>query len=283
MENNILKAACFAGGGSFGAYTVGLLSKNKPDYNVAYGCSTGSLIAPFAVLGEWELLKNVYTSVTSDKIFKVNPFYKNGIPNFFRIIKRLICKQMLGDTTNLYNMIKEVFTIEHYNKIKELNKDVCIVVTSITDKENPCKYIYLSEETYDDFCFYMWASTCVPIVCSLAIKDEMEYIDGGITDVIPLTKALTDGYKNIDVYTYDQEEESKFRSKTKNAIHLGARTYTITRDRISSLGFELLKLVYLKDKNINIKKYYPPYKLGKNALLFNKEKMNEWFNLGYNS
>jgi hypothetical protein len=40
-----------------------------------------SLIAPFAVLGEWDLLKESYTNVTQDKIFKVNPFLKNGMPS----------------------------------------------------------------------------------------------------------------------------------------------------------------------------------------------------------
>lgn len=274
-------AGVFSGGGSFGSYTVGLLNKNKPTYDITYGCSTGSLIAPFAVLGEWDLLRDCYTNVTQDKIFKVSPFYNNGLPNLFIIIKRLIFNKTIGDTSKLFDLIKSTFKIEHYNKIKELGKDVCIVVTNITDKDNPCEYKYLSKETYEDFCFYMWASTCVPAVCSLPIKNNVEYADGGITDVVPLIKALDDNVKNIDIFTYDYPD-TRYRSNTKNSIHLLTRCYKIMRNQIYNVGFDSLKMLY-DDKNIIIKRYNPPYKLSDNALIFDKEKMTEWYNLGYNS
>lgn len=282
MEKEIKRACCLAGGGSFGSYTVGVLAKNKPDYQMAYGCSTGSLIAPFAVLGEWELLKYNYTNVTSKSIFKVNPFYKNGSPNLFVIIKRLICRQMLGDTTNLYELIKKTFTIEHYNRIKEQGKDVCIVVTSVTDKLSPCKYIYLSKTSYEDFCFYMWASTCVPFVTSIATLNGEEFTDGGVTDPIPLYKAIDDDYENIDVYSYEIPE-SVTRTKTKSVFHLATRVYNIMRSVISKNGFVMAGVMKDENPDIKIKHYHPPYLLAPNALIFDKEKMLEWYNLGYNS
>jgi len=282
MEKEIKRACCLAGGGSLGAYTVGVLAKNKPHYDIAYGCSTGSLIAPFAVLGEWDLLKHNYTDVTSENIFKVNPFNKKGRPNLFVIIKRLICGQMLGDTTNLRELIKKTFTIDHYNRILELNKDVCIVVTSVTDKINPCKYIYLSKTSYDDFCFYMWASTCVPMLTSLAILNGEEFIDGGVTDSVPLIKAIDDNYDNIDVYLYNTPE-TIIRTPTKNVFHLAARCYNIIRSVMSNNGYTLANIIKEENSNIKIKTYRPPYKLANNSLIFNKEQMLKWYNLGYNS
>jgi NTE family protein len=278
-----MRAGVFAGGGSFGAYTVGVLAKTQPIYDVTYGCSTGSLIAPFAVLGEWELLKDNYTNVTAKNIFKVNPFLKSGFPNIFVIIKRLIFNKTLGDTTNLRELIKKNFTIEHYNKILELKKDVCIVVTSVTDKFQPCKYIYLSKTSYEDFCFYMWASTCVPMVTSIAIKDNCEYVDGGVTDVIPLFKAIDDGFESIDVYSYDEPGESNFRTETKNPFHLAARCYNIMREVISNAGFVNAYLEMKNNTGIKIHRIHPPYKLAANALVFDKKQMLEWYNLGYNS
>jgi NTE family protein len=277
-----MRAACFAGGGSFGAYTVGVLHRYTPEYDITYGCSTGSLIAPFAVLGEWELLKESYTNVTQKSIFKVNPFYKNGMPNIFVILKRLIFGQMLGDTTNLRTLIKDIFKIEHYNRILELKKDVCIVVTDVTDKVEPCKYIYLSKTSYEDFCFYMWASTCVPMVTSLAIKDGHEYVDGGVTDVVPVYKSMDDGCSSVDVYSYNVPEESRYRTKTKNVFHLAARSYNIMRNVISTNGFACVRLEQ-RDMEIKLQLFHPPYKLGANALVFDKNKMNDWYNLGYNS
>ena len=84
-----------------------------------------------------------------------------------------------------------------------------------------------------------------------------------------------------NVFTYDYPD-SRYRSSTKNSIHLITRCYKIMRNQLYNIGFDSFKMLY-DDKNINIKRYNPPYKLGDNALLFDKGKMNEWYNLGYNS
>lgn len=68
---------CVSGGGAYGAYSAGVLcgwseTGTRPTFDVVTGISTGALIAPFAFLGsEYDpLLKQFYTGVTNDDIFK---------------------------------------------------------------------------------------------------------------------------------------------------------------------------------------------------------------------
>ena len=65
-----------SGGGANGAYGAGLLSGwtqsgSRPDFTIVTGISTGALTAPFAFLGAGydELLKEVYTTTSTEKIF----------------------------------------------------------------------------------------------------------------------------------------------------------------------------------------------------------------------
>jgi hypothetical protein len=74
-----------SGGGSFGAFGAGILngwsaSGTRPTFKMVTGISTGALIAPFAFLGQDydEVLKQVYTSVTTKDIMQPKSFFMSG-------------------------------------------------------------------------------------------------------------------------------------------------------------------------------------------------------------
>lgn len=76
-KRNVL---CLSGGGSFGAYSAGVLvgwSERgvRPEFDVVTGISTGALIAPFAFLGpKYDAqLKRFYTELESKDLYKVRP------------------------------------------------------------------------------------------------------------------------------------------------------------------------------------------------------------------
>ncbi len=78
-DRNIL---CLSGGGSFGAYSVGVLvgwsqRGDRPCFDVVTGISTGALIAPAAFLGpKYDAqLKLFYTTAESKDIYKVHRFW----------------------------------------------------------------------------------------------------------------------------------------------------------------------------------------------------------------
>jgi hypothetical protein len=89
-----------SGGGDNGAFGAGLLlgwtaAGNRPQFKAVTGISTGALIAPFAFLGnEYDyVLKDVYTNVTKEDIFKP----RNLIAGFF--------KDAMADTTPLWTLL----------------------------------------------------------------------------------------------------------------------------------------------------------------------------------
>ncbi len=71
---------CLSGGGSFGAYTAGVLNGwtergDRPQFDVVTGISTGALIAPFAFLGSQydNHLTELYTAVESRDLYMLRP------------------------------------------------------------------------------------------------------------------------------------------------------------------------------------------------------------------
>ncbi|MCE9533348.1 MAG: patatin-like phospholipase family protein [Planctomycetes bacterium] len=78
-DRNIL---CLSGGGSFGAYSAGVLvgwseRGDRPSFDVVTGISTGALIGPCVFLGpKYDAeLKQFYTTVESKDIYKVRRFW----------------------------------------------------------------------------------------------------------------------------------------------------------------------------------------------------------------
>ncbi len=81
-ENSTIDALAISGGGSNGAFGVGLLSGwadsgTRPTFSLVTGISTGALIAPFALLGPdyEEPIIRMYTTVTTKEVFKKRSFF----------------------------------------------------------------------------------------------------------------------------------------------------------------------------------------------------------------
>ncbi len=71
---------CLSGGGSFGAFTAGVLNGwtqtgTRPNFDVVTGISTGALIAPLAFLGSEydETIKRFYTDIDQRDIYHLRP------------------------------------------------------------------------------------------------------------------------------------------------------------------------------------------------------------------
>ena len=71
---------CLSGGGSFGAYTAGVLCGwtergDRPSFDVVTGISTGALIAPLAFLGPKydQQLKHFYTTLENRDVYRLHP------------------------------------------------------------------------------------------------------------------------------------------------------------------------------------------------------------------
>lgn len=113
FEDDTINILAISGGGSDGAFAAGLIngwdaSGTRPTFKLVTGISTGSLVAPFAFLGGKydELIGRLYTSITTDDIFKKRS-----------IFSILWGADSIADSSPLENLINE-----HVNE--EMLKDI---------------------------------------------------------------------------------------------------------------------------------------------------------------
>jgi predicted acylesterase/phospholipase RssA len=107
---------CLSGGGSYGAYAVGVLCGwtergDRPEFDVVTGISTGSLIAPLAFLGPRynPLLKEYYTTLENRDIFRLRPV-------------RGLLGESLADNAPLADLIDRAITPEVIAEVAEAHR-----------------------------------------------------------------------------------------------------------------------------------------------------------------
>src|SRR5690606_21498895 len=129
-----MRALVISGGGSKGAFAGGvaqyLMEVEKRDYDIFVGTSTGSLLIPHLANGNIEKIHNIYTSVKQRTIFSNNPFVirkrddrEYVAINYLNVIWQLIKrKRTFGESKNLRKNIKQNFSIDEFELLKERKK-----------------------------------------------------------------------------------------------------------------------------------------------------------------
>lgn len=290
-----MRSLVVSSGGSKGAYAGGIIQKLMEEgikWTTFVGSSTGSLIIPFIGNNKIQELKDYYTNISNDDIFSINPFKVKNINsgnfsysiNHINIIKNFIFNKSktLGDSSNLKSLIKNAFSLDDYNNIIEDKKELIICVTNLTKSCLEIKKI--SECDYDDFCEWIWASTCAPPFMSILEKDGYEYVDGAVTCAIPIRKAILEGSSEIDVIILN-EKEVNVNTKAKNVLDLIDKVSKLLMDNLRNrdLDIDRLKLSKVNSYPITINFYYTNRKLTNNSLIFNSDVMKDWWDEGYES
>ena len=180
-----MRALVISGGGSKGAFAGGvaqyLLETNGKKYDILIGSSTGSLLIPHLALGKVQKIYDIYSNVNMRRIFNVSPFIvknKNTDKeivtiNHFSVIRQFFKrKRTFGESENLLVYIKENFSIEEFNELKEADCDVIITVTNLS--KNEVEYKSIDQFEYDDFCEWIWISCNYIPFMSLVTKNGFD-------------------------------------------------------------------------------------------------------------
>lgn len=192
------------GGGARGAWGAGFakrLSEKYGPYRVAFGTSTGSLMAPFIVLNDFKTLYEAYTTTTQKKVFNKNPFNEVGDVNFLRVIPRILFGQTLGKSEHLFNKrIRHYVTAERYQTIQNSNENLLFSVSVVDMDSGKVYYKYSNAIRHDSMLRWIWASANEPIFMSYYddknTKRKEAYVDGGVLENVPLGEALDYARKN---------------------------------------------------------------------------------------
>jgi predicted patatin/cPLA2 family phospholipase len=285
-----MRALVISGGGSKGAFAGGvaqyLMEVRGNQYDLLLGTSTGSLLIPHLALGEISKIYDIYTNVSKHNIFNVSPFIikeKNDVDiliiNHFNVIRQFFQgKRTFGESRRLLKYIKNNFTLSEFNQLKASNCKSVVTVTNLTI--NQVEYKCIEDFDYDEFCEWIWISCNYVPFMSLVKKGNYEYGDGGFSSLVPISEAINRDATEIDVVILETELQYEPRVIGKNPFSLMVDLFGTLLNQVEKHNISIGKLM-AKNRDVKLNLFYTPTKLTDNALIFNKNKMKEWWHQGY--
>lgn len=206
------RALVISGGGSKGAFAVGVvkrLLREYPnlDFDMYVGTSTGSLIAPLAAMGAYDLLEELYTNIkTSDIITKGN-------------LGDRLSQHSIFDATPLWQLIEKYFNEENYQILQASGKHLYLTTTCLQTSElvvftnNPAPtasqhYEVRTLVNGDHFRKAVMGSACQPVFMppikvNLKVPGEAhpnyQFVDGGVREYAGIQMAIDNDA--IEVFT----------------------------------------------------------------------------------
>lgn len=260
------------GGGMRGLFTAGVLDcllENNIEIDGIIGVSAGAL---FGVN---------YFSKQKGRSLNYNKKYLGD--------KRYISKRSLLLTGNLvnkdfayYKITKDLFPFDNETYIKS-NKDYYVTATDIeTGKPTYFKIndVYQQLEEFR-------ASSAMPFASKIIKINNKKYLDGGISDSIPLDKCITLGYEKIIVILTQplNYQKKPLDKKQLNLINLKYHKYPklidIMKNRYINYNNTLEKIIDMENKK-EIFVIRPPKKINIPITSKNKEKIQEVYDMGVN-
>ncbi len=286
-----MRALVISGGGSKGAFAGGvaqyLMEGLDHEYDLFLGTSTGSLLISHLALQKIQKIKEVYTTVNQDSIFSNCPFTiqkKHGVDNIainhWNVLKNFYHgSKTFGESKNLLELIKNTLTEEEFLDLKFGSKDIVVTVSNLSLNQVEYKSIKLFD--YEEFCEWIWISCNYTPFMSLVRKNGCEYADGGLGSMVPIEEAVRRGAKEIDAIILHTEVTHFNRMPSRNAFSLLTTMFAFMLDRIEKQNIRIGKYVANHNDAI-INFYYTPTVLTTNSLIFDKDKMTNWWERGFN-
>lgn len=286
-----MRALVISGGGSKGAFAGGvaqyLIENKKLDYDLFIGTSTGSLLVSHLALKKVVEIKEIYTNVTQSSIFNVCPFIikkKKGIETIgihhFNVLRNILRgSKTFGESYNLKKLIKEHVSEDGFKALQLLKADVVVTVSNLS--LNQVEYKSVKDFEYEEFLEWVWISCNYTPFMSLVKKDGCEYADGGLGSMVPIEEAIKRGATTIDAIILQTETTTFNRMPSLNAFSLLTNMFAYMLDRIENQNIRIGKFV-ATNQNAIINFYYTPTVLTTNSLIFEKEKMTQWWQSGFN-
>ncbi|MBL4662590.1 MAG: patatin-like phospholipase family protein, partial [Flavobacteriaceae bacterium] len=125
-----------------------------------------------------------------------------------------------------------------------------------------------------------WISCNYVPFMSLVKKEGCEYADGGFGSMVPIEEAIERGATTVDVIILETEVAFYNRLPSRNTFSLLTNLHAYMLDRVEKQNIRIGKLVATQ-RNAVINLYYTPTVLTTNSLVFDKEKMTQWWESGY--
>jgi len=182
MENKI--ALVLGGGGLRGAYGAGVAAGLDMQFDAYYGSSVGVFATTFHLAGQRDTIENTWINhVDGTKLVNLkNSPRKNGK-------HKLNLDYLLGTFQNHVSHLDldMIFDEKGFQRKR--------LIYALTDVRTG-KPIYISPNR-DNIFHYMKGSAALPLVNEPQLVEGNFVMDGGISDGLPVKKAIEDGYGEV--------------------------------------------------------------------------------------
>lgn len=278
------KILVLAGGSVKGAFQAGVIKAlfekgYQPD--AIYGVSAGSLNAAYLVnqLGQqthsgtpisypqaaqdlWEFWE---MRITHPRCLS-KPF------NLFQLGWTALTKKFKGlvDTSPLRELLSDVLQQRNLQA-----SPVGLKVGAVNIVEGAMHYV---DPSFDDFLDYLMASSAVPIlmpVVKIQGEKRKSYLDGGLRDVAPLQKAISDGAKEVVVIACHTEMIEGGDFDSGDLLALVDRVMDIAVNEILNADLKMSR------SEVQLKIIRPLQPLSIDIQRFNKLDIRRMLEMGY--
>ena len=223
-------AFVLSGGGAKGAFQVGVIKylcgvKNiVPD--IVIGISTGSLQGLAVAQQDIDLLESIWKGIK-----KHSDIYTKSV---FNIIK---CALGLRNGIYEFKGLRKILE-KFFDKQKLLNSPVDFYAGKVSLQEAEIVYVNKKDMTVDD----ILASCTIPVFFNTVDGPFLQWVDGGVRDIIPLKKAIDLGADKIFVILCSPRKPTVSFRRYNNIVSVLERTLDI-----------LLNEIYINDVEIALK------------------------------
>ena len=257
------------GGGMRGAYTSGVLDfflDEGIEFKACYGVSAGSVNACSYISKQRGRSFHVEVDFLDDK-------------NYASVYNLVTTGNFFG-TEMCYETIPKELLPYDYDMYSQYDGEFYAVVTNcITGQAE-----YLKLEDMERQIDYIRASCSLPLMAQMVYINGVPYLDGGISDSIPVRRSVRDGHKkNVVVLTRD----ITYRKKLNEMMPLIKMKYKKYPKLIESMErrhtMYNMTLEYLnnKEKEGEVFVIRPKKEVKVGRLEKNKEKLTELYKQGY--
>ncbi|WP_128545915.1 patatin-like phospholipase family protein [Larkinella soli] len=199
-----MKAIVISGGGSKGAFAVGVLKyiheniRPVDSFDLYSGTSTGALISPLALLGEIDLLEKIYTTTRDQDVLNKHSF------------GRILTDISIHDATPLLRLIERNLTPTLATMVLTSPKRLFLSGVSLQTQE----LVHFTNQPAASSEFYrieristatelqraMLASSCQPIYMQpidVFRRGEEQFCDGGVRENTPIQVVADNGATEV--------------------------------------------------------------------------------------
>lgn len=260
------------GGSLRGLYSVGVLDvlmENNIEVDGIVGVSAGAL---FGVN---------YFSKQKGRAIRYNKKYCND-KRYISIRSLILTGNVVNKNFAFYKVTKELDPFDNETYIKN-KKDYYVAMTNV--KTGQAEYVKIESpiEQLEE----LRATSAMPLASKMIKINGNKYLDGGITDSIPIDKCISLGYKKIiAVLTQPLDYRKRPLNKKKERIvkwkfRKYPKLIAAMLSRYEKYNATLERIIDLENKQ-EIFVIRPSQKIDINILERNPDKMQEVYDLGVN-